>query len=292
MNKDILVRSDNSEIFEYTYPDFRIYAHKGLVSTYPRFRATAHWHEDLEFISVLQGSMVYAVNGESIPLQPGTGIFVNSRQLHNLCSPNQTECVYLCMLLHPTILSATEEISLGYVSEYLNHPGIPFCQLNPMNSWQKEILNHMDSIYSLHVKKASPLRIQGRFLEIWATLTENASLSNHTDKKGIEKLEALKSMLRYLHAQYATPITLDKIASVGYVGKSTCTEIFKAHLHETPINYLIHYRLDKAAQLLRTTSLTVTEIAYAVGFTSPSYFSYIFRNNYHCSPSSYRNQAT
>lgn len=225
-------------------------------------------------------------------MHSGSGIFVNSRQLHSLYSPDETECVYLCMLLHPSTLAATDSISLGYVSEYLNHPGMPFCQLNPAITWHGEILHHMDSIYALHTQNASPLRIQSRFLEIWATLTENINLSDHIDKKDIEKLEALKSMLRYLHTQYPEQITLDQIASVGNVGKSTCTEIFKAHLHETPINYLIRYRLDKAAQILRTTSLTVTEIAYEVGFTSPSYFTYTFRNNYRCNPTSYRNQST
>ena len=290
MVKDIVVRSDNSEIFDYDYPDFRIYVHKGLVSTYPRFRATAHWHEDLEFISVLEGSMVYEVNGEAFTLQPGSGIFVNSRQLHSLYSPDETECVYLCMLLHPGTLSATEAIASGYVTEYLNHPGMPYCLLNPAISWQEEILRLMGSIYGLREQNASPLRIQSRFLEIWATLTENISLTNRTDKKDSEKLEALKTMLLFLHAHYAEHITLEDIAAAGYVGKSSCTEIFKSHLHETPVNYLIHYRLDKAAQLLRTTTLSVTEIAYEVGFTSPSYFASIFRNNYRCSPTSYRNQ--
>lgn len=291
MNKDILIRSDNSEIFEYNYPDFPVYAQRCRISAYPRFRATAHWHEDLELIMVLEGEMVYEVNGKAERLCANEGIWVNSRQLHSLNSPTQAECIYLCVLLHPSLLSATDVIALNYVSEYLSHPGLSYCLLREA-FWQKEILLLIQSIYDLSRSTASPLRIQGKFLEIWATLTENLALSDAAPKRDAKKSETLKKMMQFLYSHYAEPITLKQIAAAGSVGKSACTEIFKIHLHETPVNYLIQHRLRKGAELLRTSGLSVTEIAYNVGFSNPSYFASTFRETYDCSPSEYRNKGS
>ncbi|WP_245566878.1 substrate-binding domain-containing protein [Christiangramia portivictoriae] len=53
-------------------------------------------------------------------------------------------------------------------------------------------------------------------------------------------------------------------------------------------DYIANYKLEKAKALLKTSSMTVSEIAYKCGFTSPSYFSTSFKNKYDTSPVSYR----
>ena len=52
--------------------------------------------------------------------------------------------------------------------------------------------------------------------------------------------------------------------------------------------YLSRYRLEKAVSLLRSTSLSVTEVAYACGFSGTSYFCELFRRYYHISPGKFR----
>ena len=68
-----------SENVAYNHPDFPAYIKKRQLSSYPDFRAVSHWHDDLEFILILDGTMIYNVNGKKIPLQTGEGLFVNSR---------------------------------------------------------------------------------------------------------------------------------------------------------------------------------------------------------------------
>jgi AraC family transcriptional regulator, melibiose operon regulatory protein len=74
-----ILNSDASENVAYNNPDFPAYIKKGQLSNYPDFRAVSHWHDDLEFILILEGQMSYDVNGQKISLQTGEGIFVNSR---------------------------------------------------------------------------------------------------------------------------------------------------------------------------------------------------------------------
>jgi len=71
----------------------------------------------------------------------------------------------------------------------------------------------------------------------------------------------------------------------------------RGHLHRkikeltgiTPIDFLRNYRLNKAALLIRQNALTISEIAYQTGFTSPAYFTKCFRIVYGMTPTEYNN---
>lgn len=53
-------------------------------------------------------------------------------------------------------------------------------------------------------------------------------------------------------------------------------------------DYIQNIRLEKAKVLLNETTLTISEVAYATGFSSPSYFSTSFKNKYSKTPKAYR----
>lgn len=89
-----LLNSDASENVAYNNPDFPAYIKKRQLSSYPDFRAVSHWHDDLEFMLILEGQMSYDVNGQKISLQAGEGIFVNSRCFHYGYSDTHTECPF------------------------------------------------------------------------------------------------------------------------------------------------------------------------------------------------------
>jgi transcriptional regulator GlxA family with amidase domain len=56
---------------------------------------------------------------------------------------------------------------------------------------------------------------------------------------------------------------------------------------KTPIEFIRTIRLQRAAQLLEKSQLSVSEIAYQVGFNNPKYFSKYFRDQFHTLPSLY-----
>jgi AraC-like DNA-binding protein len=62
----------------------------------------------------------------------------------------------------------------------------------------------------------------------------------------------------------------------------------KAVLGTSPTDFIQSVRLTKARQLLLDESLTIAEVAYQLGFNSPSYFSTSFKGRYQISPSEYR----
>jgi AraC-like DNA-binding protein len=56
---------------------------------------------------------------------------------------------------------------------------------------------------------------------------------------------------------------------------------------ETPVEFIRSVKLNKAADLLATSDLKISEIGYAVGFTTPNYFTRAFRAKFNISPSEY-----
>lgn len=89
--------------------------------------------------------------------------------------------------------------------------------------------------------------------------------------------EFLTCVLQYIHAHYAEKITLDDLAALEHISKSYLCRQFKQQTGMTVISYVNNLRIETAKRLLLSTTHTVNEIAYQVGFESPKYFYRAFK---------------
>ena len=284
----IEVNDDRLEKVKYDYADYPIYVRRARLSSYPNYAAPAHWHNDIEFIAVLSGEMQYNVNGKILTLKTGEGIVVNTRQLHFGFSHDKKECDFICILLHPLMLCATDAYERDFVLPVLHNQKAGFVKLNKEPSWNKNILEYIKNMYSVKDEKTAPMKIQSLFLSIWITLYENIAHENRSTKQNTE-LSVLKNMIEFIQQNYTVKISLADIAASGAVGQSKCCKLFAKYIGQTPNLYLMQYRLDKSTKFLKNTDMTVTEIAYTVGFGGSSYYAEAFRRWCGKSPTEYRN---
>lgn len=98
----------------------------------------------------------------------------------------------------------------------------------------------------------------------------------------------VKNIFTFLVNHYKQHVTLQDIADQVGLSPFHLERLFKQETSETPRTYLEKIRIDKAAHLLKCSSLTNLEICYEVGFQSPSNFYKVFRSIKNCSPSEYR----
>ncbi|RCX14848.1 two-component system response regulator YesN [Anaerobacterium chartisolvens] len=87
-----------------------------------------------------------------------------------------------------------------------------------------------------------------------------------------------------------TNISLNSVASYVNVSPSHFSTIFSQETGETFIEHLTKTRIRKAMELLKTTSLKSSEIAYSVGYNDLHYFSYIFKKAMGMTPKEFRNE--
>jgi two-component system response regulator YesN len=82
----------------------------------------------------------------------------------------------------------------------------------------------------------------------------------------------------YIDAHYADPdISLSQVAAQVLLSPTYFSVVFGREVGETFIEYLTSVRIRKASELLRSTSLTSSEIAYRIGYQNPRYFYSVFR---------------
>lgn len=86
------------------------------------------------------------------------------------------------------------------------------------------------------------------------------------------------------------PLGSRQLAELINVTPRQLERLFRQHLHETPSNFYLALRLDKARQLLRQTDMSVLEVGLACGFESASYFSRCYRSRFASSPSQDRHE--
>jgi AraC-like DNA-binding protein len=98
--------------------------------------------------------------------------------------------------------------------------------------------------------------------------------------------------LQYLESHYREEISLLALSRQTHQSINSLLTDFKAATGESPIQYLLHLRLRKAADLLvARPELNISEAAFAAGFNDSNYFSRQFRRRFRIAPRSFRRAA-
>lgn len=101
----------------------------------------------------------------------------------------------------------------------------------------------------------------------------------------------LKRVQEFVSAHYMQSLTLEQVSEHIALSPTYFSRIFKQEMGCTFVEYLTRVRLHEARRLLRTTTLSLAEISYAVGYQSPNYFSEVFKAVEGVTASAYRRNA-
>lgn len=102
----------------------------------------------------------------------------------------------------------------------------------------------------------------------------------------------LKDARAYIEQNYDNEdISLNTVAASVNLSPNHFSTIFSQETGRTFIEFLTYVRMEKAKELLRTTSMRTAEIAFAVGYKDPHYFSYLFKKTQECTPREFRTKA-
>ncbi len=100
----------------------------------------------------------------------------------------------------------------------------------------------------------------------------------------------IKEAIHYMEQNFQNNITIEDIAAVCGINRSYFGKIFKNSTGRSPHESLMNYRMVKATELLKLTSLSIADIGSAVGYENQLHFSRAFKNVYGISPREWRNQ--
>ena len=100
----------------------------------------------------------------------------------------------------------------------------------------------------------------------------------------------LARVIEYMSVRLAEPLTMDALAREAGISVHHFSRRFREQTGFTPYDYLVRLRMEAAATFLRTSDLTIGEIAHACGYARPAAFAAAFLRHRGCSPTAYRAQ--
>ena len=101
---------------------------------------------------------------------------------------------------------------------------------------------------------------------------------------------AVQAVIRLVSIRYMQPLTLEQLAKECHMDGKYLGRLFLRQTGECFRVHLNRVRLERAAELLKRTSMTVLAVALECGFQNISYFNRLFRERFGCTPSEYRKQ--
>ena len=106
--------------------------------------------------------------------------------------------------------------------------------------------------------------------------------------KGGIASRSLQRVISYINENLQEPLSLAELAGIAKLSPHHFATVFKASTGMSPHRYVIEKRLERARDLLRRNQHSISEIAYAVGFSSQSHLTAHFRQTAGLTPRGFR----
>lgn len=144
----------------------------------------------------------------------------------------------------------------------------------------------MDMVHSLITQTFGPVfarTVSDWFLHTEVRPSESAQRSGLIERYGTNN-GIIIDTIRLMQNNLGDPLTLDELANLVSVGPRQLNRLFGGHLNRSAMAFYRDLRLEQARKLIRNSTLSMTEIALATGFSSSAHFSTAFRNKYNYKP--------
>lgn len=251
-----------------------------------------HWHEEMEISYVEDGQMKIKIPSETFLLEKGDCLVINANMLHY--GEAVTDCSLRALVFHPSLIFGNKDcvfaqkyiLPLLACSSFSGHLIKAGDEEHAARSFNRafEALAHESYGYEFVVREQLS-RICLFLYGVFHPQTDSQS-----PLSGVNNLR-MKKMLAYIHKHFADNISLSEISRAADISERECLRCFQKTIQLSPIQYVLKYRMMQGAKLLlKNPADSISEIAAACGFDSPSNFSKTFKHFYNYTPREYRSR--
>lgn len=146
-----------------------------------------------------------------------------------------------------------------------------------------------EMLYIVNHKEDSPFHLIGHLYLFIDSLVRSCSFAQLNKGNSLRDFY-IKEAISFIEQNFQNAISVEDIAACCGLNRSYFGKIFHESMGKSPQDFLISYRMTKAAELLKLTDLSITDISNAVGYPNPLHFSRAFKNVYGSSPRQWRYQ--
>lgn len=253
-----------------------------------------HWHEEVEFVYIEQGSQDVITSNYTYTIRAGEAYFINSNVLTSKrTSPGAESTKETAHLFHPILLAGyfRSVYQTKYLDPILKNSGIEVVIFRTSTEAGREFLKKIRKLGLLQKQENTEFEIRNLLSEMWQLLLreiQDNRTAEHT--RGLQNEDRIRYMLSYIGQHYSEKITLKELADSASISERETIRCFQKNVGKTPFEYLSEFRVNRSRQMLGDTDKPVTEIALECGFSDSSYFGKIFRKYIRMTPKQYRDR--
>ena len=224
----------------------------------------AHWHEAMEILFCLNGSVRIHIEHEHLTLQRNQLIVFDSKEVHSIHSDSK---LYMFLCIH---------VDKKQLSVYCPNLELYHIKCRPVS------LDDSKSTQYIHLCQLAhdPTRTI-RYFSVY-------SLPGTTTGTG-QSNDILRKIISYVNEHYTEKLSLEEVANqVGFSREYFC-RFFKQHMGITFLRYLNEVRISHAGRILMNTDKSISEVMQESGFTNQTIFNRLFKEIYGMTPRQARN---
>lgn len=249
-----------------------------------------HLHQVLELGYCHEGSGIFVIEDKVLPYRAGCVSVISEREMHLAQSTPGTTSTWTFLSLDPARLlagAAADAAVLGtdglggrgFANIIAPEADPALCRL------VEQLAAEAADAGAAHHREA----VRGLVLAVMARLHRLPGRS--APRAGRDALRRLAPALGYLGAHYRDELDIPTLAAVCGLSPTHFRRLFAAAFGQSPLAYVVRYRLEQAAALLRDGRTPVLEAALRCGFNSLSAFQRHFRAAFGCAPRTWRRRA-
>lgn len=252
-----------------------------------------HVHDFSELVVVTGGRGMHKIQNEAWPLSAGDVFVVKGDEAHEYCELDELNLINILYLPDRLRWNLRDLVSLpGYHALFTLEPQwrrrhqfksrlhLPPAEIGHVLG----LIDQLDAELQTRTPGFAFLAI-ALYMQLVGVLSRAYNRSRNPDSQALLRLAGT---ITHLETNYANPVELDDLAEMVHMSKRSFLRTFRAATGQSPIAYLIQIRVNRAADLLRTTNTPITDIAFEVGFLDSNYFARQFRQLMGITPRAYR----
>ncbi|WP_160686377.1 helix-turn-helix domain-containing protein [Clostridium sp. C2-6-12] len=259
----------------------------------------AHYHNYIEILYGISGTYEVILNGKYHKFTKGDLVLINSKEIHQINSYYEEGGKYIVLRFEPEVIYSNmfnNHLHLKYVLPFIletsNHQKVIKADVIS-STFIPELLYEITEEFKAEAfgyELAIQNHIGRIFLWILRYFHETSSEFMQSDLTDLDLIRRLQPSLDYILEHFNEDIKATHMASLCNMSSSYFSRSFNRHMRMSFNEYVNYVRIMEAEKLLVSTTMNITELSNAVGFSTTSYFIKLFKAYKKISPKQFRKE--
>jgi AraC-like DNA-binding protein len=230
-----------------------------------------HSHNFDELVIILKGTAMHVINEQEFPVKAGDVFVIAQNQEHQY---QEMHGLALANILFDTDALMMDQWDIralpGFHALFSLEPAFRsqhnFQSRLQLSDRQLNQVNELIHDLTRETEGRNPgyrVMAKGLFMQLAVSLSRRYSAEPSTESIDLLRIG---DAIAHIETRYTEKLTLDELAAKSHLSKRHFLRIFQDSIGRSPIDHLMHVRCQKAAELLKGTDRTITDIALTAAF--------------------------